>query len=188
MSRTGNICAGERFKYQYWSCRYNTSIVRFTALRCIKCNGAIVDKKCLDCGEESLQSHIDLINTAKMQTSDIKKLRQLETSWSKALYKHHEKLAALRDKIAKLEVDRGNMREAALMLEKGLEYTEVRYGEDSIEAGHELLKYTDVLLAVLQSGQEEAHTKKRLRDSLKQAQRIFTLQTGKQSKTVKEIK
>ena len=67
-------------------------------------------------------------------------------------------------------------------------YTQVRYGEDSIESGHELLKYTDVLLAVLQSGQEEAHTRKRLRDSLKQAQRIFTLQTGKQSKTVKEIK
>ena len=94
-------------------------------MRCIKCNGAVVDKKCLDCGEESRQSNIDPINTAKMQTSDIKKLRQLETSWRRALYKHHEELAALRDKIAKLEVDRGSVREAAMMLESGLEYTEV---------------------------------------------------------------
>ena len=123
-----------------------------------------------------------------MQTSDIKKLKQLEASWSKTLYKYHESLVVLRDKIAKLEVDRGNMREAALMLERGLEYTGVRYGEDSVEAGHKLLKYSDVLLVVLQSGQDDGHTRQRLCDALKQAQKIFTLQTGKQSKTVKEIK
>ena len=123
-----------------------------------------------------------------MQTSDIKKLKQLEASWSKTLYKYHESLAALRDKIAKLEVDRGNMREAAGMLKRGLEYTGVRYGEDSVEAGHELLKYSDVLLVVLQSGQDDGHTRQRLCDALKQAEKIFTLQTGKQSKTVKEIK
>lgn len=123
-----------------------------------------------------------------MQTSDIKKLKQLEASWSKALYKYHESLAALRDKIAKLEVDRGNVREAAGMLERGLEYTGVRYGEDSVEAGHELLKYSDVLLVILQSGRDEGHDRQRLCDALKQAEKIFTLQTGKQSKTVKEIK
>ena len=164
---------------------YLALLSRFTALRCIKCNGAVIDKKCLDCGEES--QIIDPFNTAKMQTSDIKKLRLLEASWSKALYKHHEGLAALRDKIAKLEVDGGNVREAALMLERGLEYTEVRYGEDSVEAGHELLKYSDVLLVILQSGMEDGHDKRRLCNALKQAQKIFTLQTGKQSKTVKEI-
>ena len=123
-----------------------------------------------------------------MQTSDIKKLQQLEASWSKTFYKYHESLAALRDKIAKLEVDRGNVREAAGMLERGLEYTGIRYGEDSVEAGHELLKYSDVLLVVLQSGQDDGHTRQRLCHALKQAEKIFTLQTGKQSKTVKEIK
>ena len=123
-----------------------------------------------------------------MKTGDIKKLKQLEASWSKILYKHNETLAALRDKIAKLEVDRGNVREAARMLEGGLEYTQARFGEDSVEAGHELLKYSDVLLVILQSGMEDGHDRRRLCNALKQAQRIFTLQTGEQSKTVKEIK
>ena len=122
-----------------------------------------------------------------METSDIKLLKQLESSWSQVLYKHHEALASLRDKVAKLEVERGNVGEAVRLLGLGLEYTEVRYGEDSIEAGHELLKFSDVLLVGFQSGQEDGRARMRLCDTLRHAQKIFTLQNGKQSKTVKEI-
>ena len=73
-------------------------------------------------------------------------------------------------------------REAAMMLEGDLEYTEVRCGEDSIEADHELLEDSD-----LKSGQEDDHDRERLLAALKQAQEIFTLQTGNNSNTVKEI-
>ena len=69
----------------------------------------------------------------------MRQLRKLEKTWSGILYRHHETLAALRDKIARLEVERGCVEAGLEMLGRGVEYTKVRYGEDSVEAGHELL-------------------------------------------------
>ena len=74
------------------------------------------------------------------------------------------------------------MKEAARMLERGLENTEVRCDEDSIEAGHELLEDSD-----LQSGQEVGHDREGLCIAFKKAEKIFALRTGKPHKTVKEI-
>ena len=74
-----------------------------------------------------------------LETGDLRQLRKLEKTWSGILYRHHKTLASLRDKIARLEGECGGVEAGLEMLGRGVEYTKVRYGEDSVEAGHELL-------------------------------------------------
>ena len=119
---------------------------------------------------------------------DIEMLLKLEKFWSQKLFKHHESLAVLRDRIAKLKIDQGSFREALKMLDLGLEYTEARYGDNSIEMGHELLKYSDVLVILLQTGATVNSDKVRLEQTLIKSLKIFELQNGSGSKVCKEIK
>ena len=119
---------------------------------------------------------------------DIEMLLKLEKFWSQKLFKHHESLAVLRDRIAKLKIDQGCFREALNMLDLGLEYTEARYGDNSIEMGHELLKYSDVLVILLQTGATVNSDKVRLEQTLIKSLKIFELQNGSGSKVCKEIK
>lgn len=119
---------------------------------------------------------------------DIEMLLKLEKFWSQKLFRHHESLAVLRDRIAKLKIDQGSFREALKMLDLGLEYTEARYGDNSIEMGHELLKYSDVLVILLQTGATVNSDKVRLEQTLIKSLKIFELQNGSGSKVCKEIK
>ena len=166
-------------------------LFRFRALRCSKCAGAVVDGKCLDCGKQSemRDSLLEMKPFDKYSaSSDLEMLLKLEKSWSQKLFKHHESLAALRDRIAKLMIDRGYFQEALKTLDLGLEYTEARYGDNSIEMGHELLKYSDVLVIILQTGARANSDKDRLEQTLIKCLEIFTLQNGSGSKVCKEIK
>ena len=123
-----------------------------------------------------------------LASCDLEMLRNLEKSLSQKLFKHHESLAALRDRIAKLMIDQGYFQEAIKMLDLGLEYTEARYGDNSIEMGHELLKYSDVLVILLQTGARPSNDKARLEKTLIKCLKIFELQNGSGSKICKEIK
>ena len=108
-------------------------------MRCPKCDGAVVNSKCLDCGAESPVKDPPVCKAAMLETGDLRQLRKLEKTWSGILYRHHKTLASLRDKIARLEGECGGVEAGLEMLGRGVEYTKVRYGEDSVEAGHELL-------------------------------------------------
>ena len=154
----------------------------FTAVQCQACSGPVLDNKCQECQASSDQSQV---STRMLDNChDIVKLRQLEQSWSKVLYKHHQSLAEARDRLAKLELEEGNIEECVRLLELGLEYTEARYGEDSVEMGHELMKYSDVLFIQLQHGGKSLD---KLSEALHKANRIFTLQNGFESKVCREI-
>merc|ERR1711915_641647 len=86
-----------------------------------------------------------------LETSDLKTLKKIEQHLSSILFQHHEILASVRDRIAQICVDKGEFKDALNMLEFSVKYTRARYGENSIEVGHELLKFSDVLIIFLQS-------------------------------------
>ena len=158
-------------------------VLRFLALRCLQCEGPVVEGKCLDCDSgEAGRDDNHLLDLAGSE--DLDQLKLTEKCQAETLYRHHEALAKLRDKIAMLEVDRGQYGEALRMLRLGVEYTTVRYGEDSIELGHELLKLSDVMLARLQ---EEGGDQRDLVTVLRQALTIFRTHHGKDSVNCKEI-
>ena len=165
------------------------NIRRFTALQCEKCKGAAVGGKCLDCEAQSqhVSKHSKIDANNILETCDnIDILKQKEKILAKFLYKHHEVLATLRDTIAKVSVDNGCIKEALAMLELSLDYTKARYGDNSIEFGHELLKFSDVLfISVQANGDSRQRTK--LCDILQQALLIFQLNYGSESKLCKEI-
>ena len=110
----------------------------------------------------------------------------MEKHLSSILFQYHETLASIRDKIAQISVDKGDFKDALNMLELSMKYTRARYGENSIEVGHELLKYSDVLLIFLQSNCDMKR-KTQLCDILQEALKIFRLQNGSDSKVCVEL-
>ena len=62
----------------------------------------------------------------------------------------------------------------------------MRYGEDSIEYGNELLKYTDILAALL--NEDKAVNTKEMVKFLQTARVIFLIQYGEKSNQAQEIK
>ena len=161
-------------------------MLRFRARRCGDCDGAVVDGDCLDCDNAVLvegddTQHVDA------SSDDLGKLKVWEGLQARALYRHHENLAEVRDKIAMLSVDRGDYSEAVPRLKLGVEYASARYGETSIELGHELLKLSDVLVASLQAGQGNRADQGTLLGVLRQADNIFRTQHGQNSRNCREI-
>ena len=161
--------------------------MRFRARRCGGCDGAVVEGECLDCDKAVLLEAPDTRHVAA-SSEELDTLKGWERSQARALYRHHEALAELRDKIAMLSVDRGDFSEAVPRLQLGVEYARARYGEDSIELGHELLKLSDVLVASLQAGQANRADQGTLLGVLRQANNIFSTQHGQNSRNCREIK
>ena len=151
----------------------------------MECEGAVVEDECLDCdngrAEQSDNQQLEL----EASTDDLHQLKLAEKCQARSLFRHHEALARLRDKIAMLEVDRGQYREALRMLRLGVEYTEARYGGDSIELAHELLKLSDVMLARLQ---EEGGDQGDLLTVWRRALTVFTTHHGSDSVNCTEIR
>ena len=146
-----------------------------------------MDGECLDCDHAVL---VEVEDTRHLDaTSDeLEELKVSERLQARTLYRHHEGLAELRDKIAMLSVDRGEYSQAVPRLRLGVEYATARYGEESIELGHELLKLSDVLVAGLQAGQGTPGDRGSLLAVLRQANKIFSTQHGQNSRNCREIK
>ncbi|KAK7070460.1 hypothetical protein SK128_002724 [Halocaridina rubra] len=82
--------------------------------------------------------------------SGIKSLRSALNLGSKIYSADNHYLVTLRDTLARLLTDAGEYGSCCEELKECLRTTERRYGEESVELGHEMLKYTDAL--VLASG------------------------------------
>ena len=145
-----------------------------------------MDGECLDC-DNAVVVEGDDPQHDDVSSFELDKLKVWERLQARTLYRHHEALAEVRDKIAMLSVDRGDYSEAVPRLRLGVEYTSARYGEDSIELGHELLKLSDVLLAGLQAGQGTRTDQGTLLGALRQAYKIFSTQHGQNSRNCREI-
>ena len=168
-----------------------THMDRFKAFQCKKCKGPVINNHCEECGEvleninsqayDSLCARID----AEDET-DIETLKEAESMLSSVLYCHNNNLAKVRDKLARAEANRGEYGLAAKYLKQTLETTAARFGSDSIEFGHELLKLTDVLSALHGAGEVAVKTVN-LVDGLKMAANIFGLQYGPNCRQFKEI-
>jgi len=168
-----------------------THMDRFKAYQCKKCKGPVVNNRCEECGEvlenindqayDSLYARIDAEDD-----TDIETLKEAESMLSSVLYCHNNNLARVRDKLARAEASRGEYGLAAKYLKQTLETTAARFGSDSIEFGHELLKLTDVLSALHGAGEVAVKTVN-LVDGLKMAANIFGLQYGTNCKQFKEI-
>jgi hypothetical protein len=142
----------------------------------------------------------------------LRSLVQAEAEMAGRLHRHHQALAQVpprhpprlqvRDELARHQVEAGGYQEAELLLRcclglcqlsliqhanrKTLDTTRVRYGEDSVEYGNELLKYTDILAALLNN--DEAVNTKKMVKQLEIAKHIFFIQYGTKSSQVQEIK
>jgi len=158
----------------------------FTAFKCDSCVGAVVENKCLQCGLSNQSEKTISTPIQNLETSDLKTLKKIEKHLSSILYQHHEILASVRDRIAQICVDKGEFKDALNMLEFSVKYTRARYGENSIEVGHELLKFSDVLIIFLQSTCDMKR-KSQLCDILQEALKIFKLQNGSDSKICVEL-
>jgi len=163
---------------------------RFTALQCKNCKGAVVSNECQDCGGLMEEKHEDiesLINKIDLDPNvDLDTMKKAEKQLSETVYKQHSSLARLRDRMARAEVERGEYSAAAALLKQTVETTAARFGSDSVEFGHELLKLTDVLTVI----HEQAGTavkKVNIVDGLKMAANIFGLHYGTNCKQFKEI-
>ena len=151
----------------------------------MECDGPLLDSGCLDCDNGRAEQEETEDRLVDGSSDDLEELKEAEKVQARTLYRHHENLATVRDKIAMMEVDRGQLSSALRRLWLGVEYTRTRYGEGSIELGHELLKLSDVLLAKLQS---EGGDQVELSAVLREALTIFSTQHGSDSRNCMEIK
>jgi len=180
----------------------------FEAQRCDICNGPVIDTQCQDCDKvlknQNYEDEIDMV-VGKMLQLDLNKLnnsnitasntlqikmevdmlQSCEKKLSNLLYKHNHHLAKVRDMLAKSYTSLGQFEKAAFYVRKSVESTVARYGDDSIETAHELLKYSDLLLV-----QKESNISvdlNNLLQILKQAKSIFLLNYGEASKYCAEL-
>merc|ERR1711915_935890 len=77
-------------------------------------------------------------------------LNNCEKKLSNMLYKHNSYLAKVRDMLAKAYSNVGEYSKAAEFTRKSVSATSERFGPKSIEAGHEILKFTDLIFAQMQ--------------------------------------
>jgi len=196
MERQEMLCSQYMFRCICMACtdtKERLHMDRFTAFQCQKCKGAVIAGKCEDC-EEARENNVDkefdsfyaLVESG--QEINIDTLRKAENVLSSVLYQHHGVVAKVRDSLAKAEADRGEYSSAAQYLKLTMQTTAARFGSDSIEFGHELLKLTDVLIASHAAGDGgEAVKTVHVVDGLKMAANIFGLQYGPNCKQFKEI-
>jgi len=182
---------------------------QFEARRCDLCNGPVIDNQCQDCDKVissvDYENEIDLVvanilqlninknnqnksanSTNNLQIKlELEVLENCEKKLAHLLFKHNYHLAKVRDMMAENYTSVGDFDKAAAYVRKSLETTEARYGSESIETGHELLKYSDLLLAQKTTGCSV--DPKHLLQVLKQARNIFLLNYGEGSKYYLEL-
>ncbi|XP_023343918.1 SET and MYND domain-containing protein 4 isoform X2 [Eurytemora carolleeae] len=172
---------------------------KFEARRCNFCDGSVIDETCTTCDKqmktsEDYDAEIDgivgeLLNCGIQDTpgerNRIQRLEKSERRLSNILYKHNSHLARVRDMLARAYSDEGEYSLAAELTRKCLGTVSERYGTKSIEVGHELLKYTDLVFAQLNNGEQLDPIL--LIQSLTEARDIFALNYGENCKFVAEL-
>jgi len=188
---------------------------RFSALRCHHCGGPIQNPvseaalnhsmPCFDCGK--VQPYSDRIEQVFVAYDLYKKgmeayeygclsdaLPALQSCYQirvKAMYAHHREVTEVADQLARCYAMMGSFSESAQYLKVCLPAIQERYGPHSIEVGHELIKYTDVLLGDLQDttkrSSQYGEKLSEARTCLERALQIFELHYGVWHKTHREI-
>jgi len=162
---------------------------QFDARACSSCGGAVIEDVCNLCDkadpaapdyDQEIESVVDRILSLG-HVEDAGRMAALEVCemrLASRLFKHNTYLAKVRDMLARGYSDIGDFNKSVKYSRLSLETTIERYGTKSIEVGHELLKYTDLVLAQLNSG--EAVDYERLLESLVKAEEVFSFNFGPQ--------
>merc|ERR1712228_616485 len=100
-------------------------------------------------------------------------------------FNNHQKLQQVRDELARCLVEEGDYCGAETMLRCTLATTCLRYGDTSVEYSNELLKFTDILEAKLNSDLKV--DTRELVKLLVKAKNIFQMQYGDTFSQVQEI-
>jgi len=188
---------------------------RFSALRCHHCGGPIQNPSseaalahsmpCLDCGK--IQPYSDRIEQVFVAYDLYKKgmealqfgcladaLPALQSCYQirvKAMYAHHREVTEVADQLARCYAMMGSFSESAQYLKVCLPAIQERFGPHSIEVGHELIKYTDVVLGDLQdTTKRTSQYGEKLMEAricLERASQIFELHYGVWHKTHQEL-
>jgi len=188
---------------------------RFSALKCSDCGGPIRNPSsetsleqrmpCLDCGKK--QEYSKQIEQVFLAYDLFKRgmeclrfgnipdaLPALQSCYQlrvKAMYGHHLEVTEVADQLARCYAMMGSFSESAQFLKVCLPAIQERFGMHSVEVGHELVKYTDVLLGDLQDTTRRiSHFEDKILESracLQRAAEIFALHYGKWHNTYQEI-
>merc|ERR1719273_2108931 len=107
------------------------------------------------------------------------------------MYAHHLEVTEVADQLAWCYAMMGSFSESAHYLKVCLPAIQERFGVSSVEVGHELVKYTDVLLGELQDSTKRISLfEEKLLEAntcLERAAQIFELHYGTWNKTYQEI-
>merc|ERR1719259_161960 len=194
---------------------YHDFSERFSALKCSFCGGPIrnpsseisleMEMPCLDCGRKQgyssqieqvflaydlFKKGMDCLKFGNM-TDALPALQSCYQLRTKAMYSHHLEVTEVADQLARCYAMVGSFSESAQYLKVCLPAIQERYGSHSVEVGHELVKYTDVLLGDLQDTTKRIsqYEEKILesRTCMQRAADIFALHYGKWHNTYQEI-
>ena len=145
--------------------------------RCDKCNSGLSDHanlnvKCdadvetrrdfcqskFDIYNEKFQNNLDFFNNNNIQygradlvDDALQVFLKCAKNYEDILYKHHKQLALSYDIIAKCYVTLLNYEASIPYIMKSIATTEVHYGSSSVELTNEMLKLSDVYMAMMQS-------------------------------------
>jgi len=141
---------------------------------------------CLLCGlaQDSDSSWEGLVGEA-LKVPTVNALRQAEKLMASKVHNNHQKLQQVRDELARCLVEEGDYCGAETMLRCTLATTCLRYGDTSVEYSNELLKFTDILEAKLNSDLKV--DTRELVKLLVKAKNIFQMQYGDTFSQVQEI-
>eukprot|EP00095_Tigriopus_kingsejongensis_P005394 maker-scaffold770_size100439-snap-gene-0.28 protein:Tk05394 transcript:maker-scaffold770_size100439-snap-gene-0.28-mRNA-1 annotation:"set and mynd domain-containing protein 4" len=180
---------------------------RFWAFKCPKCSGPIPDlameteltdskpireRTCLKCqtpndctdqiGDAFLS--LDLFNKGGglMRRQDprgaIDQWEQCLKLRRRSLHRDHKALLETLDSLAMAHAELGEFSSSANYIRQCLPTVEYRYGSFSIELGHELIKFSDVLQRVIMDKGVDADILKELKATLQRAAQILELHYG----------
>lgn len=104
------------------------------------------------------------------------------------MYRHHKEIHEAADQLARCFCLVGQFKEAAQYLRGCLESVEERFGPHSIELGHELVKFSDVLYHQIKDSQRcVLDEQNEYRACLVRALSIFELHYGQWNPVYKEL-
>ena len=176
---------------------------KFSAFLCGHCNGPIPRDRgqqrstCSDCGRrQSVIEHVEgAFASHELFADGMEKLGRMDYSGAIAefeaclkvrrnwMFECDESLVQVLDKLAECSALVEDYRSSAEYLGQTLKPVELRFGPDSVEVAHELVKLSDVLQAA--EGLVQAEELKR---HLKRAADIFRLHYGESNVHYKEVK
>ncbi|TRY69069.1 hypothetical protein TCAL_11285 [Tigriopus californicus] len=181
---------------------------RFAAFKCSNCDGPIPDilkeaeltnqedwhanQPCMDCGQARRSSQqigdvflgLDLFNKGQEMAARqdfsgaIHSFQKSLEVRERSLYKNHKDILETLDSLAKCQAMMGNFSQSAESLRKCISIVENRYGAVSIEVGHELVKFSDILEGQIADNGLNPKTAEALEAILKRASEILLLHYG----------